>query len=132
MKKINERIRAFFIALSMVIIAVAVCWINVGVYVVDGDSMENTLHDGDLVFVLKKKEIEDQAIVVCETTELYLDEKYIIKRYYEDNSSIGLYLLGDNEDNSLDSRSFGEVPRYACKGVAWFGISLKKGLIFFE
>lgn len=90
--------------------------------------MENTLFDGDYVVVQKNAVIEDGDIVVCDTERIYLDEDYIIKRYCEEKSSSGLYLIGDNQIESIDSRHFGEVPISSNKGVAVLKFSFSEGL----
>lgn len=127
MKKVKQRRNSILIICGIVLAVIAINF-NIGLYRVEGESMEETLYDGDIVVTLKNKAIEDKDIVVCETRELYLKEEYIIKRYYEENSSVGMFLLGDNENNSLDSRDFGLVPKYACRGVAILRISLNDGI----
>lgn len=90
--------------------------------------MEPTLHEGDIVIVQKDSQISDRDIIVCTTERVYLSEDYIIKRYCEPKSSIGLYLLGDNENESIDSRHFGKVPKTSVIGVAILKISIKDGI----
>lgn len=123
-----KKIKFIFIIVCVILFAIVIT--NIKVFKVSGNSMEKTLYDGEYVIVLKNAKPKDGNIVVCDTTEIYLDEQYIIKRYFEDYSKTGLYLVGDNVDNSNDSRHFGELPYYSCQGVAVLKVSLKNGFGF--
>jgi signal peptidase I len=103
---------------------------NYKIYRVAGNSMSFTLEDGDYVLVASNKEVQDTDVVVCNTEHIYTANPYIIKRYSATQSTYGLYLLGDNEHVSYDSRNFGELPKSSCEGVAIIRFSLKRGLSF--
>lgn len=68
-----------------------------------GDSMKPVLCDGDIIVCKKQKQYRVNDIVLCR-----LSDRVLIKRI----SSITekeVYLLGDNESSSTDSRHFGVV-----------------------
>ncbi len=117
-----------YIFIALLFIVLLILFVNIDIYEVKGASMESTLLEGEYVIVFCNKEPEDGNIIVCDTTEIYMDEQYIIKRYDEDSSSYGLYVVGDNEMDSVDSRTFGELPKYSFKGVAVLSFSLDRGI----
>ena len=70
-----------------------------------GDSMKPVLCDGDIIVCKKQKQYRVNDIVLCR-----LSDRVLIKRI----SSITekrVYVLGDNESSSTDSRQFGDVSK---------------------
>jgi len=97
---------------------------HMGITQVVGESMYPTLYDGDYLIVDIKAKPEDQDIVIIKAGELDIECELIVKRYYEDLSSEnGLYVIGDNMDNSLDSRTFGEIPKEKFYGVVIWNVN---------
>lgn len=109
---------------------------------VSGASMEPTLTDGDMAFgfvVKNPDEIKIGDIVVFD-----FDGKRYIKRVAEgagyiyrigdsdEEAVVGeneFFMLGDNRDNSLDSREFGPIDKSCIKYKV--GASFKSAYIFF-
>ncbi len=92
----------------LIIITVAVCYLlfNVvfGISIVEGSSMEAGIPEGSVVIynrLEKSCDVNDIVIV-------HMDEKLIIKRIFFKEED-GIFLLGDNLQESVDSRSFGRV-----------------------
>lgn len=89
---------------------------NYNLGTISGNSMYPTLVDGQIVFfetIYSIEELEDQDIITA-----YIEykgvEHYICKRYYEEYSTDdGVWLLGDNTGNSVDSETFGLVDNEA-------------------
>lgn len=116
--KFSKKSKLFIICFGIFVI-ISIYIVNLyDIFVIDGDSMAPTLKDGDVVIIKRTKEIQDSDIVVIETEGVYSDigYKYIIKRYNESKSNKGMYVVGDNEKNSIDSRDFGEIPYYMLEG----------------
>ncbi len=84
-------------------------------YICEGTSMNPTLKDGEVVLVDREPEkIEVGDIVVAkhpveQTTE-------VVKRVAEINERGHYFLIGDNPEDSNDSRHFGAVTREYIKG----------------
>lgn len=83
-------------------------------YVCDGPSMEPILNDGDVVLVERNAAIEIGDIVVARHPVEQNSE--VIKRVARINQRGHYYLVGDNLDDSNDSRHFGAVTREYIKG----------------
>lgn len=116
--KFSKKSKLFIVCFGIFVI-ISIYIVNLyDIFVIDGDSMAPTLKDGDVVIIKRTKEIQDSDIVVIETEGVYSDigYKYIIKRYNESKSNKGMYVVGDNEKNSIDSRDFGEIPYYMLEG----------------
>lgn len=93
------------------------------IIVVNGQSMNPTLHDGQICIALNTNKINDGDIIVLDTKNTNIPADYIIKRFYEDKSDDQtIYVQGDNYNNSLDSRTFGNISRdrIVCKVIFSF------------
>lgn len=84
-------------------------------YICEGTSMNPTLKDGEVVLVDRKPEkIEVGDIVVAKHPIEQTGE--IVKRVERINERGHYYLVGDNLEDSNDSRTFGAVTREYIKG----------------
>lgn len=87
---------------------------------VSGQSMYPTYDNGDKLLINKTvdyEDLEDGAVIIIDTSD-FLSCDYIIKRYVKELSTDAeMYVLGDNSDNSLDSRYFGTVSKDKLIGV---------------
>lgn len=83
-------------------------------YVCEGKSMNPTLKDGETVLVDREAEIEIGDIVVAKHPLEQSTE--IVKRIERINSRGHYFLVGDNLEDSNDSRHFGAVSREYIKG----------------
>ncbi|MBP3888492.1 MAG: S26 family signal peptidase [Cellulosilyticum sp.] len=105
----------FFMGVLFVVCIVVILLEVFPIVHVDGISMFPTYNDDDLLIsyrLCKKRDIKVGDVVVAERPDV--KKRYVIKRV----SLIGedpvtkkrtFYLLGDNSNNSLDSRHFGGV-----------------------
>lgn len=83
-------------------------------YICEGNSMNPVLKNGDAVLVDKNTEIEVGDIVAAKHPIEQITE--VIKRVKEINSRGHYFLVGDNLDDSNDSRHYGAVTRDYIKG----------------
>ncbi|MEZ5427437.1 MAG: nickel-type superoxide dismutase maturation protease [Pyrinomonadaceae bacterium] len=84
-------------------------------YVCQGTSMNPTLRDGEVVLVDREAEkIEVGDIVVAKHPVEQTSE--IVKRVERINDRGHYFLVGDNPDDSTDSRHFGAVTREYIRG----------------
>ncbi|MDE2640262.1 MAG: nickel-type superoxide dismutase maturation protease [Chloroflexota bacterium] len=104
-------------------VAVALASLRVSrAYVVEGDSMHPTLHDGDYVHALRltagarRRLLRPDTIVVARRPDA--PEITVIKRVAAQDQA-GLTLLGDHPALSTDSRHFGPVDPAAVEAVVW-------------
>jgi len=81
---------------------------------VDGHSMEPALSHGSHVLVRKGAQPVVGDIVLCDHP--YQSDMRVLKRV-ETIDDEALFLLGDNPEESTDSRSFGPVPLARLIGV---------------
>jgi nickel-type superoxide dismutase maturation protease len=96
-----------------------------GRYVVDGPSMEPAYRAGDRVLVnrlaYRRRGPRIGDVVVLRDPER--PDRFLLKRVAPHPDGIAasgaVYVLGDNETQSRDSRDFGWVPRDAIVGKAW-------------
>lgn len=84
-------------------------------YICEGNSMYPTLKNGDAVLVAKAAEIiEVGDIVLAKHPVEQISE--VIKRVQKINERGHYFLVGDNLEESVDSRDYGAVTRKYIKG----------------
>jgi nickel-type superoxide dismutase maturation protease len=83
-------------------------------YVCEGKSMNPTLKDGETVLVDRAAKIEIGDIVVAKHPIEQTSE--IVKRVERINEHGHYFLVGDNLEDSNDSRHFGAVAKNYIKG----------------
>jgi nickel-type superoxide dismutase maturation protease len=83
-------------------------------YICEGKSMNPTLKDGEVVLVDRAAKIEVGDIVVARHPIEQRSE--IVKRIERINERGHYFLVGDNTEDSNDSRHFGAVTREYIKG----------------
>ncbi len=83
-------------------------------YICEGTSMNPTLKDGQVVLVDRNAEIKVGDIVVAKHPVEQNSE--VIKRVGRINEKGNYFLVGDNLEDSNDSRHFGAVTREYIKG----------------
>jgi inner membrane protease subunit 1 len=83
-------------------------------YVCEGKSMSPTLRDGEVVLVDRKAKAEPGDIVVAKHPIERASE--IVKRVQQINEHGHYFLVGDNLEDSNDSRHFGAVTSEYIKG----------------
>ena len=83
-------------------------------YVCEGTSMNPTLKDGEVVLVDRDADIEVGDIVVARHPIEQGSE--VVKRVERINERGHYYLLGDNLEDSTDSRHYGAVTREYING----------------
>ena len=83
-------------------------------YICEGTSMNPTLGDGEVVLVDREAEIEVGDIVVAKHPVEQNGE--VVKRVERINERGHYFLIGDNPDDSIDSRHYGAVTREYIKG----------------
>ncbi len=83
-------------------------------YICEGKSMNPTLKDGEVVLIDRNAEINVGDIVVAKhPVEQYSE---LVKRVERITEQGNYYLVGDNLEDSNDSRHFGAVSREYIKG----------------
>jgi signal peptidase I len=99
------------ILLFCVFFSVYLFFVYFEIVVIDGCSMEPTIHHGQICIMFKKSNpapgdiveaIDNENTVVCKRLAQYIGDE--------------MFLIGDNVDNSLDSRVLGTVPMSRYKG----------------
>ena len=141
-----------------VAIALVYFYTNYSIVVVDGQSMYPTLKDGDLCILRNTQDVKFGDIIAIKHDQmlckrvigvegdgilivdglLYLNDSLLEEPYiyqqdwfgeaclYVDEDSV--YILGDNRNDSYDSRQFGCLTTDRIKGVVVFNVSEKTGL----
>lgn len=116
----KERKRKQILAIvRLAFVTVLICFllfrILFGITIIKGTSMEPGIPENSVVVYSRlEKEYEINDIVIAE-----VDHRQVIKRIYSlDKNSV--FLLSDNLENSIDSRTFGEVDREQLKGKVIF------------
>ena len=92
----------------------------------DGNSMYPTLKDGDTLLINTTVEPKDGDIIILDTSDMEGWENkstQIVKRYYEEYSTDGYYVMGDNSEHSYDSRQVGEFDKECLFGVVVCNLS---------
>lgn len=89
-------------------------------YRVTGSSMEPALSHGQLILCIRCKRLKkgDIALFRCKG-------RVLIKRVARVSSG-GYFMTGDNAAASIDSRTFGRIPKSAVIGRMLFRLSDKK------
>jgi nickel-type superoxide dismutase maturation protease len=83
-------------------------------YICEGRSMNPTLEDGEVVLVDRDAKIEVGDIVVARHPVEQNSE--VVKRVSRINDRGHYFLIGDNPDDSIDSRHYGAVVSDYIKG----------------
>src|SRR5687768_9190438 len=83
-------------------------------YICEGKSMNPTLSDGEVVLVDRQADIEVGDIVVAKLPVEQNGE--VVKRVSRVSERGHYFLIGDNPDDSEDSRHYGAVTREYIKG----------------
>src|SRR5687768_9427936 len=82
-------------------------------YICHGRSMNPTLKDGEVVLVDRDAEIRVDDIVVAKHP---FEQGEVVKRVAQINERGDYFLIGDNLEDSTDSRHYGAVTRRYIKG----------------
>ena len=82
-------------------------------YICEGQSMKPTLRDGEVVLVDRNARVGVGDIVVAKHP---IEEGEVVKRIARITDHGHYFLIGDNPDDSIDSRHYGPVTRQYIKG----------------
>jgi nickel-type superoxide dismutase maturation protease len=80
---------------------------------VSGDSMLPSLNDGDVVLVARSSRVDVGNVVLADHPFKNIT---VLKRVTAIDRDGRFQLLGDNPDESSDSRSFGNIARETIRG----------------
>lgn len=83
---------------------------------VEGDSMIPLLQSGDRVLIDPKASVKPGDVVLARHP--YKSSVRVLKRLNSIESDGRIFLLGDNPDDSIDSRTFGSISRTDVLGKA--------------
>jgi nickel-type superoxide dismutase maturation protease len=83
-------------------------------YICEGKSMNPTLKDGEVVLVDREAKIQVGDIVIAKHP--FEQDSEVVKRVERINERGHYFLVGDNLEESSDSRHFGAVTREYIKG----------------
>ncbi len=122
--KVKEFLKEFRLVLILLVLAIALFVVKryfFGIVKVDGDSMHPTLKDGEYVVMKITDDVEVGDIIVLHVDYEYeMESEYIIKRVAEIADDGSVYVLGDNTENSFDSRHCGYFPKEIIRGKVIF------------
>ena len=121
----------FYIVTGAIFLCVVIFSLFFGkVLIISGRSMEPTYYDGDMAVAVKVSDYRD--IEVGDICVFKYDSKELIKRVAEIRQD-GFWVLGDNAENSHDSRAFGVVPYNEIQYKVAFSIpSTVKKTVFYS
>ncbi len=85
-------------------------------FMVEGNSMLPTLKSGDAVLINPRSKFETGDIVLAKHP--FKQSVKILKRIGEISQDGKFFLIGDNKDESSDSRSFSAIPKSEILGKA--------------
>ena len=122
--KVKEFLKEFRLVLILLVLALALFVVKryfFGIVKVDGDSMYPTLKDGEYVVMKITDDVEPGDIVILHVDYEYdMTSEYIIKRVDKIAEDGSLYVLGDNAEESFDSRDCGYFPKEIIRGKVVF------------
>ena len=72
---------------------------------VQGKSMEPTLHEGDIIIATKKFSLKKGSLIIAK-----IGDREVVKRIADVKDS-KVYIIGDNPNYSTDSRSYGWLSK---------------------
>ena len=116
--------KGLFIVIGVLLVAIILA--TFAISSTDGNSMYPTLKDGDTLLINTTVEPKDGDIIILDTADMEGWEnksKQIVKRYYEEYSTDGYYVIGDNSERSYDSRMTGEFDKERLLGVVVCNLS---------
>lgn len=112
-----QRVQANIKTILAVLIIISCVYAHYGFSITSGNSMYPTIQDGNIL--LYKRDISDlkvgDIVVVKTTKEMNSAGDYVVKRVSVITDKT-VYLLGDNEANSKDSRTYGYVNKKNIEG----------------
>lgn len=117
---IRDSIRKFLLSLIVAVVLFFVYNLDIArIWVVRHRSMLPTLVDGDIILSISTRIREPAVgdIVVARSLETGNIIKRVASIKLSKDETKWYYLLGDNPQESFDSRKTGMFPRYALRGV---------------
>lgn len=123
--KVKEFLKEFRLTLILFALVIALFVVKqffFGIVKVDGASMYPTYKDGEYVLMKITDEVEVGDVIILHVNYEYeMESEYIIKRVAEIAADESVYVLGDNTENSFDSRHCGYFPKEVIRGKVLFG-----------
>lgn len=90
----------------------------IDVYIMQGESMEPTFLSGDKLYIDKDKEVEvGDVVVFTYKSPNTQNSSEFIKRVKSITDDGKYFVVGDNLERSLDSRTFGPIEKNSIIGV---------------
>ena len=107
-----EDIHTTALSVMMIMLVFSAFFSVFSINIAKGVSMSPTIEDGNIVICSRNVEdIKKGDIVVVKTNKKMSDtQSYVVKRISEITDT-NVFLLGDNEEHSKDSRTYGYVNR---------------------